>query len=77
MEQIKRVSGAGDLDQGIEAEKGAFATAFRSADAREGIAAFLAKRRPNSTALAEERGATPRADRAPSPAAPSSPAWPR
>ena len=37
VEQIKRVSDAGDLDQGIEAEKGAFATAFRSADAREGI----------------------------------------
>ena len=49
VEQIKQVSGAGDLDQGIEAEKGAFATAFRSADAREGISAFLAKRRPNFT----------------------------
>ena len=47
VEQIKRVSGAGDLDQGIEAEKGAFATAFRSDDAREGISAFLAKRRPS------------------------------
>ena len=49
VEQIKQVSGAGDLDQGIEAEKGAFATAFRSADAREGISAFLAKRRPTFT----------------------------
>ena len=46
VEQIKRVSGAGDLDEGIEAEKGAFATAFRSDDAKEGISAFLAKRRP-------------------------------
>ena len=46
VEQIKQVSGAGDLDEGIEAEKGAFATAFRSADAREGISAFLSKRRP-------------------------------
>ena len=46
VEQIKRVSGAGDLDQGIEAEKGAFATVLGSADAREGISAFLSKRRP-------------------------------
>jgi enoyl-CoA hydratase/3-hydroxyacyl-CoA dehydrogenase len=44
MEQIKRVSAAGDLDAGIEAEKQAFATVFRSEDAREGIAAFLGKR---------------------------------
>jgi enoyl-CoA hydratase/3-hydroxyacyl-CoA dehydrogenase len=44
--QIKRASNKGDLDQGIEAEKGAFATAFRSEDAKEGIAAFLAKRTP-------------------------------
>ena len=42
--QIKRVSGAGDLDEGIEAEKGAFAEVFASADAKEGIAAFLGKR---------------------------------
>jgi enoyl-CoA hydratase/3-hydroxyacyl-CoA dehydrogenase len=46
MEQIKRVSGAGNLDEGIEAEKGGFATAFGSADAKEGIAAFLGKRTP-------------------------------
>jgi enoyl-CoA hydratase/3-hydroxyacyl-CoA dehydrogenase len=44
--QIKRVSGAGDLDEGIEAEKAAFAQAFGSADAKEGIAAFLGKRQP-------------------------------
>jgi enoyl-CoA hydratase / 3-hydroxyacyl-CoA dehydrogenase len=44
--QIKRVSGAGDLGEGIEAEKSAFAAAFSSADAREGIAAFLGKRAP-------------------------------
>ena len=49
LEQIKRVSGAGDLDQGIEAEKRAFATAFASADAKEGIAAFLGKRAPHFT----------------------------
>jgi enoyl-CoA hydratase / 3-hydroxyacyl-CoA dehydrogenase len=44
--QIKRVSAAGDLDEGIEAEKRAFAEVFASADAREGIAAFLSKRAP-------------------------------
>src|ERR1700735_2359144 len=46
LEQIKRVSGAGDLDEGIEAEKRGFATAFSSEDAKEGIAAFLGKRAP-------------------------------
>ena len=46
LEQIKRVSHAGDLDEGIEAEKAAFITAFTSEDAREGIGAFLAKRSP-------------------------------
>jgi enoyl-CoA hydratase/3-hydroxyacyl-CoA dehydrogenase len=45
-EQIKRVSSQGDLDEGIEAEKQGFATAFRSEDAGEGIAAFLGKRTP-------------------------------
>jgi enoyl-CoA hydratase / 3-hydroxyacyl-CoA dehydrogenase len=45
-EQIKRVSAAGDLDQGIEAEKAGFAAAFRSEDAKEGIDAFLGKRTP-------------------------------
>jgi enoyl-CoA hydratase / 3-hydroxyacyl-CoA dehydrogenase len=44
--QIKQVSAAGDLDQGIEDEKRAFATVFQSADAKEGIAAFLGKRAP-------------------------------
>ncbi len=47
--QIKRVSAAGDLDEGIEAEKRAFAEVFASADAREGIAAFLGKRAPKFT----------------------------
>jgi enoyl-CoA hydratase/3-hydroxyacyl-CoA dehydrogenase len=46
LEQIKRVSAAGDLDQGIEAEKRAFAEVFASEDAKEGIAAFLGKRAP-------------------------------
>jgi enoyl-CoA hydratase / 3-hydroxyacyl-CoA dehydrogenase len=46
IEQIKRVSAAGDLDGGIEAEKQGFATVFGSEDAREGISAFLQKRTP-------------------------------
>ena len=44
VEQIKRVSHKPDPDEGIEAEKEAFATAFQTADAREGISAFLEKR---------------------------------
>jgi enoyl-CoA hydratase/carnithine racemase len=46
LEQIKRVSHVGDLDEGIEAEKAGFAAAFVSEDAREGIAAFVQKRKP-------------------------------
>ena len=46
LEQIKRVSHAGDLDEGIEAEKAGFVEALTSEDAREGISAFLAKRKP-------------------------------
>jgi enoyl-CoA hydratase/3-hydroxyacyl-CoA dehydrogenase len=46
MAEIKRVSGAGDLDAGIEAEKRAFANVFASDDAKEGISAFLGKRAP-------------------------------
>ena len=46
VEQIKTVSNAGDLDEGIEAEKAGFATAFGSEDAKEGIGAFLGKRTP-------------------------------
>ena len=46
VEQIKRVSAAGDLDEGIEAEKVGFATAFFSEDGKEGISAFLGKRPP-------------------------------
>ena len=44
--QIKQVSARGDLDEGIEAEKQGFATAFFSEDAKEGISAFLGKRTP-------------------------------
>ena len=46
VEQIKLVSHKGDLDEGIEAEKQGFATAFGSEDAKEGIGAFLGKRTP-------------------------------
>jgi enoyl-CoA hydratase / 3-hydroxyacyl-CoA dehydrogenase len=44
VEQIKQVSYKGDLDEGIEAEKQGFATAFLSEDGKEGISAFLQKR---------------------------------
>jgi enoyl-CoA hydratase / 3-hydroxyacyl-CoA dehydrogenase len=47
VEQVKQVSNKGDLDQGIEAEKQAFAKVFLSEDGREGIAAFLQKRKPS------------------------------
>ncbi len=47
VKQIKRVSAAGDLDAGIDAEKQAFAKVFGSEDAREGITAFLQKRKPS------------------------------
>jgi enoyl-CoA hydratase / 3-hydroxyacyl-CoA dehydrogenase len=44
LEQIKRVSAAGELEEGIEDEKRAFAEVFASDDAKEGITAFLGKR---------------------------------
>ncbi len=46
IEQIKRVSSAGDLDAGIAAEQAGFASVFASEDAREGVSAFLGKRAP-------------------------------
>ncbi|MEX1142658.1 MAG: enoyl-CoA hydratase-related protein [Thermoleophilaceae bacterium] len=46
VERIKQVSGAGDLDEGIEAEKQGFAAVFATEDAKEGIGAFLGKRQP-------------------------------
>ncbi len=49
VEEIKRVSAAGDLEAGIEAEKRAFTRVFGSDDAREGIAAFLQRRTPRFT----------------------------
>jgi enoyl-CoA hydratase/3-hydroxyacyl-CoA dehydrogenase len=45
IEQIKTVSHKGDLDDGIAAEKGGFAKAFGSEDAKEGISAFIQKRK--------------------------------
>ncbi len=45
--QIKRVSAQGDLDEGIAREKEGFAAAFASEDAKEGIGAFVQKRKPH------------------------------
>jgi enoyl-CoA hydratase/3-hydroxyacyl-CoA dehydrogenase len=47
VEQVKLVSHKGDLDEGIEAEKAGFAAAFQTEDAKEGISAFLGKRKAN------------------------------
>jgi enoyl-CoA hydratase/carnithine racemase len=47
IEWIKKVSAAGDLDEGLRAEGEAFGRAFGSEDAKEGISAFLGKRRPD------------------------------
>jgi enoyl-CoA hydratase/3-hydroxyacyl-CoA dehydrogenase len=44
VEQIKRVSAAGELEAGLASEKEGFLRAFASEDAREGISAFLDKR---------------------------------
>ncbi len=44
VEKVKEASTDPDLDQGIENEKAAFASAFQSEDAKEGIGAFLGKR---------------------------------
>ncbi|HEY1689975.1 MAG TPA: 3-hydroxyacyl-CoA dehydrogenase NAD-binding domain-containing protein [Solirubrobacteraceae bacterium] len=49
LREIKQASGKGDLDEGVEAEKQAFAKVLASADAKEGISAFLGKRRAKFT----------------------------
>jgi enoyl-CoA hydratase/3-hydroxyacyl-CoA dehydrogenase len=49
VEQVKKVSANGDIDAGIEAEKLGFGTAFQSEDGKEGISAFLGKRKPQWT----------------------------
>ena len=46
VEQIKQVSGEGDIETGIDREKQAFARVFSSEDAREGISAFVERRTP-------------------------------
>ncbi|MBV9212965.1 MAG: enoyl-CoA hydratase/isomerase family protein [Actinobacteria bacterium] len=46
IEQIKSVSAMGELGEGLEAEAHGFAKAFVSEDAKEGISAFLGKRKP-------------------------------
>ena len=43
---IKRISDDPHLDKGLEAEKDAFVEVFQTEDAREGIGAFLGKRKP-------------------------------
>lgn len=48
IEQVKQVSfRGGDSDAGIDAEKQGFATVFFSEDGKEGISAFLGKRKAN------------------------------
>ncbi len=46
---IKRVSNAPHLDKGLADEMAAFAEVFQTEDAREGIGAFLGKRKPRWT----------------------------
>src|SRR3954449_8237952 len=45
-QKIKQISAMGELSDGIEAEKQAFAEVFQTEDAKEGIGAFLGKRSP-------------------------------
>src|SRR3954451_7181071 len=45
-QKIKQISAMGELSDGIEAEKQAFAEVFQTEDAKEGIGAFLGKRTP-------------------------------
>jgi enoyl-CoA hydratase / 3-hydroxyacyl-CoA dehydrogenase len=47
IEEIKRRSAHPDLDEGLASEAEGFARAFGSEDAKEGIGAFLGKRRPS------------------------------
>jgi enoyl-CoA hydratase/3-hydroxyacyl-CoA dehydrogenase len=49
VEEIKRVSHHGDLDAGLAAERDAFLRVHGSEDGREGVAAFIEKRKPNFT----------------------------
>jgi enoyl-CoA hydratase / 3-hydroxyacyl-CoA dehydrogenase len=47
VERIKNVSHAPDLDEGLRVEAEGFGAAFSSEDAKEGISAFLGKRKPS------------------------------
>jgi enoyl-CoA hydratase / 3-hydroxyacyl-CoA dehydrogenase len=47
IEQIKRVSANGDLDEGLKEEAVGFGEVLGSEDAKEGIGAFLGKRKPD------------------------------
>jgi enoyl-CoA hydratase / 3-hydroxyacyl-CoA dehydrogenase len=47
IQEIKKRSARPDLDEGLRSEAEGFARAFGSEDAKEGISAFLTKRRPN------------------------------
>jgi enoyl-CoA hydratase/3-hydroxyacyl-CoA dehydrogenase len=47
VEEIKKRSAQPDLDEGLRFEGEGFARAFGSEDAKEGISAFLTKRRPH------------------------------
>jgi enoyl-CoA hydratase/3-hydroxyacyl-CoA dehydrogenase len=46
VEEIKKRSHQPDFDEGLRGEAEGFARAFGSEDAREGIGAFLGRRRP-------------------------------
>ena len=46
VEEVKKRSAAPSLDEGLRSEAEGFARAFGSEDAKEGISAFLTKRRP-------------------------------